>query len=232
MKTALLSRTWPIVAVLAVLGLAAGVFAAYAYDNRQHHYVARATLAMLPGPEVPVVEAAGYWEVLNGGQPTRSAAIVIANKRWLDSAATAAGVPKSALTVTAGAIPETTLITVSVQADSAQAAERALHSVLDNALEMASAVSGPFVLRLIESPDGSAQRMSPKPIQMIGALGIGGLLAGAGAGLLVSRSAQTRNARHRKHLQQEPSDVVDSQQTQEPDTRQTSDQPTAETPSR
>jgi len=122
-----------------------------------------------------------------------AAAIVLEDGRWLDDAAAAAGVPKSSLTVTAGAIPDTTLITVSVEADSAKAAEAGLQSVLGHALNQAAQVSGPFKLEVIASPEGSAQPQSPRPVELVAAFGVAGLLVGAGAGLLVSRALQARN---------------------------------------
>jgi hypothetical protein len=149
---------------------------------------------MLPGPDVPLDQASNFWEVLNRGQATRSAAIVLGNDRWLDAAASTAGVPKSELALAAGALPDTTLITVTMQANSAKAADLALESVLTSASDVAATVSGPFKLESITSPD-SAHSMSPDRVQTFGALGIAGLSIGAGAGLLVSRAARGRSAR-------------------------------------
>jgi PST family polysaccharide transporter len=193
----LLTRTWLVMTVLATIGLSIGVLVAYVFNGHAERFTAQATLAMLPGPEVPVEQAPNFWEVLNQGQATRSAAIVLGDNRWLDAAASAAGVSKSDLTLSAGAIPSTTLITVRMQADSARGAELALDSVLTDASGFAASVSGPFRLETIASPDGSAHSMGPARVQMFGALGIAGLLVGAGAGLLVSRSAQGRSARRR-----------------------------------
>lgn len=206
MTRILLARTWLTVTTLATLGLLSGVLVADVFTDRSERYTAQATLAMVPGPEVPFDDASNYWDVLNRGQATRSAALVLEDIRWLDGAAAAAGVPKSELALSSGAIPETTLITVTMKADSARAAESALNSVLSEADGLAAKASGPFRLETIASPDGSATSLSPKPIQTIGALGIAGLLLGAGAGLLISRSANEWSARHalmdsrQKHL--------------------------------
>lgn len=194
-RRTLLARTWLIVTVLATIGLSIGVLGTYVFTGHAERFTAQATLAMLPGPDVPVEQQPNFWDVLNQGQATRSAAIVLGESRWLDDAASAAGTSKSKLTLSAGAIPETTLINVTMKADSAKAAELALASVLTHASGLAAATSGPFMLQTIASPDGSAHSMSPSSVQTLGALGIAGLLVGAGAGLLISRSAQRRSAR-------------------------------------
>lgn len=194
MSRAFLARTRLVVTVFAVLGLLAGVLAATFVSGREERFTAEATLAMLPGPDVPLEQASSFWEVLNRGQATRSAAVVLGNDRWLDAAASAAGVPKSELALTAGSLPDTTLITVTMQANSVAAAESALKSMLVDSVDVAATVSGPFRLETIESPDNSARSTSPDRIQIVGALGIAGMLIGAGGGLLVSRTARRREA--------------------------------------
>lgn len=193
MNTTRWATPWLVVPVLAVIGLLIAVLPAYFLTGQAERFRAQTTVAMLPAPNVAGSDVSNYWEVLNRGQATRSAAIVLEDGRWLDDAAAAAGVPKSSLTVTAGAIPDTTLITVSVEADSAKAAEAGLQSVLGHALNQAAQVSGPFKLEVIASPEGSAQPQSPRPVELVAAFGVAGLLVGAGAGLLVSRALQARN---------------------------------------
>ena len=186
MKPGLLGRMGLIATALALIGLMAGILVAYLLNGQGERHIAQATLAMLPGPEVAAAETPEFWEVLNAGQATRSAAIVLTDSRWLDSAALAAGVPKSTLTLTAGPIPQTTLITVTVKANSAGAAGAALGSVLNDAVGLAESVSGPFRLQTVTPP--AVQSSAPKIIQTFAALGIAGLLIGAGAGVLISRS--------------------------------------------
>lgn len=194
MTRGLLKRTWLVVVTLAVLGLALGAAAALVLIDRQDRVEARATLAMIPQSEIPLLETPNYWDILNQGQATRSAAIILGDKRWLDAAATQTGVPRGELSLSASAVPETTLITVAVEADSPEAAERALDWVLKNATSQAASIVGPFTLRLITDPIGSAREMGAAPVQLITAMAIGGLLVGAGAGVAVSRSAQRRSA--------------------------------------
>lgn len=192
MNRTLLARTSFIVTTFAVLGLLIGVLCTYAFTGRAERFAAQATLAMLPGPEVAVADTPAFWEVLNAGQATRSAAIVLADSRWLDEAALTAGVSKSTLSLTAGAIPQTTLITVTMKADSAGAADAALDAVLADAIGLAATVSGPFRLQTVTTP--TAQSVGPKNIQVLGAMGIAGLLLGAGGGFLISRSPRERLA--------------------------------------
>jgi hypothetical protein len=196
-KGNLLARTRLSVAALATIGLLIGVVGGYVYTSSTKRFTAQATLAMLPSPDIALTNTPNFWEVLNAGQSTRTAAIVLGDNRWLDAAASAAGVSKSSLTLAAGAIPQTTLISVTMKADSARDAEVALDSVVTNALGPAAAASGPYMLQPITSPDGNARSTSPGRVSTIGALAIAGLLVGAGGGLLLSRSAQRRSVRQR-----------------------------------
>jgi len=195
-----------VVPILAALGMLIGLLAANALTGREERFRAEATLAMLPERNIPLEQVSSFWEVLNRGQATGSAAIVLKDSSWLDAAAQAAGVPKSQLTLSAGAVPDTTLITVTMTAQSARAAEVALESVLADATRRAAAVSGPFSLETIAPPAGSARAMGPAPIQMLGALGMAGLLAGAGAGLMVSRSVRGKRSVHHSDEVAERSD--------------------------
>ena len=182
------------VVTFGLVGLAAGLIAAYLYSGAQERVKAQATLSMLPGPEVPELNLPDYWEVINQGQPTRSAGIVLADSHWLNSAATAAGVPRSELELVAGAIPETSLIIVTMKADSPEAAERALDSVLKQASGVAASAAGPYILETVTSPVGSARSIMPTQAQWTAGLGIGGLLVGVGLGLVISRWAQQRSS--------------------------------------
>jgi hypothetical protein len=191
----LLARTWLVVAVLGAAGVICGVLAAHFVTTGADRYMARATLAMVPAPEVPPEDALDYWEVLNRGQATRSAAIALEDSRWLEGVASAAGASAAALSFTAGAIPDTTLITVTMTANSPEAAETSLDTLLTEAIPVAATVSGPFRIEPITEIYGSASSMSPDRLQVVATLGIAGLLIGAGVGLLISRSMQGRSSR-------------------------------------
>ncbi|MGQ9406677.1 lipopolysaccharide biosynthesis protein [Mycolicibacterium gilvum] len=180
-------RRWRLVAACGVIGLLAGALLGSLVLGGTKRYTAEATLAMLPASYIPTSEAAGYWEVLNHGQATRSAALVLGQGTWLPTAAAAAGVAPSELSLTAGAVRDTTLIGVTIEANSPEAAEAALSSVLIDATGPATDISGPFRLEVIKSPVGSAQSINPSILQTAGAGGIAGLALGAGIGLLAGR---------------------------------------------
>lgn len=200
MNRAVLSRTWLIATGLAALGLIVGIAAAmFVTSSDRARYQAESTLAMLPSQQVPITQASGFWEVLNKGQATRSAAIVIADHKWLEAAAVAAGVPKSDLTLAAGAVPDTTLITVTMQANSAGAAESALDKVISDAATSAAKATGPFRLEVVGPAAGSAKALSPAKTQLFGALGLAGLLLGAGGGLWLSQRSSRKVAGQRRH---------------------------------
>lgn len=189
MTRGLLTRTG-LTATMAVAGGLIGLFGAHTYNGRPGQFSARATLAMLPGPEVQVAETPAFWEVLNSGQATRTAATVIGDSRWLVAAASAAGVPSSTLTLAAGAIPQTTLITVTVNGSSGAAARAALDSVLTDSAGFAARVSGPFELQTVAPP--AARSLRPSDSQVLAALIGGGVLLGAGAGALLGRFLRRR----------------------------------------
>ncbi|GAT11188.1 hypothetical protein H7I77_23865 [Mycolicibacterium novocastrense] len=193
MVKTLSGRRWLVAALCAVIGMVAGLLIAYVLLGHSKRYAAQATLAMLPASYIPTSEAAQYWDVLNHGQATRSAAIVFGQSTWLQSAAAAANVPPSELTMSAGAVRDTTLIEVSVEAGSPEAAEAALSSVLSDASGPATTVAGPFRLEVVRPPAGSAQALGPGGLQAYGAAGLAGLALGAGVGLLVGRRAGSRN---------------------------------------
>ena len=188
-----LPRARRLVVILAVLGLLLGSVTAY-ITLRQERFLAHATLAMLPGPNVPPEEALLFWEVLNRGQATRTAALTLQDPRWSGLISTQLGILPADFTLSAAAIPETTLIEVSVQANSAWAAERALSTVLADGVPYAASVSGPFVIETVNVEYAPATSLSPTLMQQVAAFGLAGLLVGAGAGFLISRVTQRRKA--------------------------------------
>jgi hypothetical protein len=192
----LLARTWVVATVLGAVGLLAGILAAAVLTGKApERYTAEATLAMLPSQQVPVTQAPGFWEVLSRGQATRSAAIVLADGKWLEGAATATGESAADVALEAGAISDTTLINVTMEANTAAAAEAGLNYVLANALAPAASASGPFRLEVVSSPEGSAASSAPARTQMFAALALAGVLVGSGIGFLVGQAMQRGAAR-------------------------------------
>jgi capsular polysaccharide biosynthesis protein len=192
-------RRWLVAVVFAVIGMLIGLAIAFVFLGQSKRFAAQTTLAMLPASYIPTSEAAQFWEVLNNGQATRSAAIVLAQGTWLQSAAAAAGVPPSELSLTAGPIRDTTLIEVTLEANSSETAEAALDSVLNDAVPPAIAVSGPFRLEVIKPADGSAKRLGPGGVQTYVTAAIAGLALGFGVALLASRLAERKDPEHVNH---------------------------------
>jgi len=190
------------IAVLALIGAVVGAGVGALAAPGTSRYVAEANVAFLPAPELTMVEASDFWEVLTRGQVTRTAAIVYDDPRWLPAAAEAAKVPGSDLTLTAAALPETTILKVTVTAGSAQAAESALNNVLTTATPEVSSLASPYFVKVMWPPQGSASPApSPGRTQVAGAGALAGLLAGGGLGWLLSR---------RRRATQTPNDDPDS----------------------
>lgn len=183
----------PIVIGCALVGIAIGVLAGLCLPLATS-YRATAEIAMVPGPDLTTADASAYWEVLTQGQVSRTAATVYADPRWLDSAAEAAGVRAAQLTLTAGALPETTMVSISADAPSAAAAQAAVTDLLDKATPEVGAVSAPFKVRVV-SKSTSATAMTTSRLQVILAGALAGLLvggaAGVGATMLRTRSTGT-----------------------------------------
>jgi len=188
-----------LIALLVVAGLALGALGALIYTSRPDRYRAHAVLAMLPGPSIGPADQTNAWLVLTRGQATRTGAIVLSQRHWLDAAARDVRAAPDDLTLAAGAVPETTLIDVTLDAGSAATAETALSAVLDKASPEAAGASGPFTLGVVEPPAGTATSQRPPPLPTYLALMVAGAAAGAGAGLLIGRRRQpamvTRAAR-------------------------------------
>lgn len=193
------------IAVLALIGavLGAGLGAVAAPGTSR--YVASANVAFLPAPELTMVQASDFWEVLTRGQVTRTAAIVYDDERWLSPAADAAKVPRDDLTLTASALPETTILTVTVTARSAAAADAALNKVLETATPEVSSLAAPYFVKVLWPPEGSAYpEPSPGRLQVAAGGALAGLLLGGGIGWFLQRRGRIRDESGR-HGQRAPS---------------------------
>jgi capsular polysaccharide biosynthesis protein len=172
----------------AVLGAGLGAIAAPTPDR----YTVSANVVMVPPTDLTTAESSSFWDVLTGGQVTRTAAIVYDDARWLPSAAKAAGVPQSDLTVTAAALPDTTVATVTVTAGSSAAAEAALNDVLTTAAPEVAAVTAPFQAKVLPT-QGSAQPVYvPGRTQVAAAGALAGLLVGGSIGWFLVRRNRAR----------------------------------------
>lgn len=168
----------------AVFGAAVGAFVA----PTAKRYTVSADVAMLPAPDLTTVEASDFWDVLTRGQVSRTAAVIYSDYRWIPSAAQAAGVPQSELTLYAAALPETTLLTVTVTANSGAAAETAINDILINAAQEVASVTAPYTARVLWPAQNSASPVAvPGRTQVAAAGAVAGLLGGGGIGWFVAR---------------------------------------------
>ncbi|GAB7066439.1 oligosaccharide flippase family protein [Mycolicibacterium hodleri] len=187
-------RLWlrPIVAIAAVIGVLIGGAVGMLVPLTTH-YRATAQVAMVPGANLTTADASAYWEVLTQGQVSHTAATVFSDPRWTPSAVSAAGVDASEITLTAGAIPNTTMVSITADGPSAHAVQAALSDLLDKALPEVTAVSTPFTVRIVSQPVSVTATAVPRlQIELAGALG--GLVLGAvvGLGLAWLRGRTTR----------------------------------------
>lgn len=177
-----------LIAILAVVGALLGVALGAVVATGPSRYTASADVALLPAPNLTLVEASDFWEVLTSGQVTRTAAIVYGDPRWLTAAADAARVRRSDVSLTAAALPETTILTVTVSAGSAEAADAALNNVLTTATPEVTSLVAPFFVKVLWPPENSAwEKSAPGKTQMMLVGALGGLLIGSGVGWWLSR---------------------------------------------
>jgi hypothetical protein len=177
------------IAAFAVIGAVLGAALGFLLAPHPHRYQAAARVALLPAADLTTEEASAFWEVLTRGQITRTAAVLYNDQRWLPSAANAAKVPQDQLSLTAAALPDTTVLTVTVDAGSAKAAEAALNDVLTNATPEVTSLAAPYAVKVLWPPEGGAQPVPiPGKTQVAAAGALGGLLVGGGVGWLVLRA--------------------------------------------
>jgi hypothetical protein len=156
------------------------------------NYRAEAQVALLPARDTPPAELSSSWEALSRGQSSRIAAQVLGQRRWLSAAARAAGAPPSSLQLTAGAVADTTVISIDVVAPTPQGAEKAVNAVIVEARPLIEDVAGKISVEIIQPPEGSATPVGTPAPQLLTVTGIAGLLIGAGATLLVHRRISSR----------------------------------------
>jgi capsular polysaccharide biosynthesis protein len=169
--------------IFAVVAMVASV--ALAYETPR--YRAETKVALLPGRNVPPQELASSWEALSRGQAARIAAEVLRQRRWVAPVAQSVGVLPASISITAGAIADTSLVNVGVEAGSPQAAEQAADALVGEARPVVEQVSGPFVLEILQPADGGATPIGTPIGQLLAVAGAAGLLIGSGGTLMVIR---------------------------------------------
>jgi hypothetical protein len=178
-----------------VIGALLGAALGFLLTPDAGRYKAVAEVAFLPAPNLTTVEASNFWEVLTRGQVSRTAAVVYEDPRWLPSAANAAKVRQSQVSLTAAALPETTVTEVTVTAPSGVAAEAALNDVLTTATAEVSSIVAPYSVKILWPQKNSAVPVGlPGRAQIMAAGGLAGLLIGGGAGWFLVRRARGAGA--------------------------------------
>lgn len=158
-----------------------GALFGYTLAPTTHRYSAGAKVVLLPAADLPASEASNFWEVLTRGQVSRMAAIIYDDQRWLSSAARAANVPQDQLSLSASALQDTTMVVVTVTANSPMAAEAALNDVLTVATAEVTSLVVPYKVKVLWPPPDSGWPIpEPGRMQVAAAGGLGGLLVGIG----------------------------------------------------
>ncbi|MFY9491750.1 MAG: hypothetical protein WAP49_12835 [Mycobacterium sp.] len=197
---------------LALIGAVFGALLGIVLTPDAGRYKATGDVAFLPAANLTIIEASNFWEVLTRGQVSRTAAVVYDDPRWLPSAANAAKVSESELTLSAAAVPETTIVAVTVQAPSPEAAEAALNDVLTTATAEVASLAAPYSVRVLWPAEGSAVPLSlPGRAQIMAAGGLAGILVGGGTGWYL-----TRRVRIGQQRSQPSADPLDDRALRQP----------------
>jgi hypothetical protein len=182
------------IAIFALIGAVICAALGFLLAPRPHWYQASANVALLPAPDLTTEQAPAFWEVLTRGQVSRTAAVLYNDPRWLPSAANAAKVRQRDLSLSAAALPDTTIVVVTVVADSAAAAEAGLNDVLNQATPDVSSLAAPFTVKVLWPPQDNAIPVpSARRSQVAAAAALGGVLVGGGTGWFIARSREKRN---------------------------------------
>jgi hypothetical protein len=182
------------IAFFALVGAVLGAALGFLLAPQSRWYQASANVALLPGADLTTEQSSAFWEVLTRGQVSRTAAVLYNDPRWVPSAANAAKVPPADLSLSAAALPDTTIVVVTVVAHSAAAAEAGLNDVLNKATPDVTSLAVPYAVKVLWPPENNALPLpSPRKSQVAAAVALGGLLIGGGAGWLFARSRDRRN---------------------------------------
>lgn len=200
-----MSKRRLVICAFALMGALVGAVLGIYMAPGNTRYEISANVALVPPPDLTTAESSSFWEVLTRGQVSRTASILYADPRWVASAANAAKAEPGDLYITAAALPETTMMTVTVSASSAQAAEDALNDVLTTATPDVASLAAPYFVKVIWPQKGSAIALpAPGKTTFGGAGFLGGLLVGGGIGVLAPRLRRFRGV-----LGEQPAERMD-----------------------
>jgi hypothetical protein len=178
------------VVVGVVLAVVAAVATAVLAGGSGTTFTATAQLAQIPGRTLAAGDVPQSWDTLGGGSYGKAAASVYTAPRWRNAAATAVGLPSSSVIITAGLLDNTSLIAMTAEAPTAQAAQKALQTVIDQATPLATQVAGPYDIIVAQAPTPGTATGVPASQLAIGAAVLALVL---GTGLTLAAQGRRRD---------------------------------------
>lgn len=191
-------RLWSasVLAGLVAMLLVAGGGLAYAVTATSERWTATADVLIVP--ELPESDIGSYFEVLSRGQVTATAAEIMADNRFLTSAALDEDVDPADLESSVSVVPGTAVVTVSVTADDAAVAEALVDRLVARSMPTVNELLSPFEVRTLGSADGSATRSGLSGGQLAAAIGLLSIVVG----IAVQQATQHTMAARRQVVHQ------------------------------
>ena len=115
--------------------------------GRPDSSVARASVVVLPSPDLPEDRLASYYETLNNGQIAPTFAEVLRDRMDLDALdVTASDAARASARADIKIVPDTALLEVSVSARSDAVAIELADAIVDDAIDYVESLDQPYVL--------------------------------------------------------------------------------------
>ncbi|GJF01215.1 hypothetical protein [Pseudonocardia sp. D17] len=189
------SRRLTTVAAALVVAAIAVVGTQLALGPVVQEYRATAQVVLVPAATTAPEDVPSAWESLYDLRGPKVAAAVLAAPRWVGPAAQAAGVPATALAVTATPVAGTSQINLTATTTDPRAAETALTALVQAATPLTEQLSGPFSLVLAEPATGTGAPTGIPRVTWLAIAGVGGLLLVAAGVALLNRRDRRRAER-------------------------------------
>jgi hypothetical protein len=173
-----------------IVGVVAVIATIVVMGSRTAAYTATAELAVQPAAALTPDNTKSVWSLIYDGQPSRVAADVLRQPKWVQDAAAKAGVSPDDLTVTSTVIAETTVTAVSVQAPNANAAEVATDAIVAAATPTIEQVAGPVKMQVIQAGKDTAKSTTISRTDILAIVFIAGFLLGAAVAYPIVRSSR------------------------------------------
>lgn len=176
---------------VAVAVLAAGLYVAAAPQQ----WTAHSDLLVSPDPEQAAASTSAYYETLDTGSVTGTAAAIVENPALVRRAAEASGVDLDAVKVSVSVVPDTSLVRISTTAPQERAAVVLTDELARLAVPEVRALLPPYALSGLSPASDSVAPSGLSRGQVVGVAVLMALLAGAAAQQAVQ---QIGNARARR----------------------------------